>query len=125
MSFVSIIANTKFLTVMTDGRATEEDDTISNENINKSILVNDNFFIAFTGDEDGIYPFIEESGMQKPYSDYKKFAQDTKFKLMSSSLRKYKMNFAMGGKNCRNEFEFFSFGTYKHNFDHYKATQSR
>lgn len=69
MSFISVLAKEEYLTIMSDGQVTKENGDILFNNFQKFKMVNENQFIAITGDyENAVHLFgkIEYSSIPYP-----------------------------------------------------------
>ncbi|MCX7710219.1 MAG: hypothetical protein N2484_10265 [Clostridia bacterium] len=123
MSLVTILATESFLSVMSDGRITYSDEKVSRivyEDYFKIIHPSPNYFVAFTGDLTAIETFNKTSGILSPDEDQKSFASKIHKRLLDYTQGEVYVNYAIGGKNCNNEIEFFIFSSYSDAVEHSK-----
>jgi len=124
MSLVTLLATEDFLTVMSDGRITCSDENASRvvcESYFKILCPKHHYFIAFTGDLTAIEDFNGMSGILSPEKDWEAFSVKMHKKLMELTQGEVYVSYALGGKNIRNEIEFFIFGTHRNRVEHVRA----
>lgn len=110
MSFVSIVSNNEFLTIMSDGRVMEGDKIISEET-KKFIVVDENYFVTFTGVYEHFFNFINNTGLNKGYEgELNDFAQSVYKQYIEKEYHKQNFTITFGGKNKQGNLEFYSFG---------------
>jgi len=124
LSFVSIIATVNYVSVMSDGRITGDDNGILDEKHQKVLRLNENLIIAYTGRIEGINIFLHGLGEIKKDDDWTQIASDSYEKLINSPLKRHKMAFVFAGKNQHGEIEFCTFSTFGHPFSTMKSVEN-
>lgn len=121
MSIVSVLATTKYISVMTDGRITGDDGNVSNELYRKVEKLNENTFIAFTGRCE----LFEELLWSCNTSDFNNYEDVTKCiyeKFMEIDTTK-KLSIVIGGKDENNEIGYYFFSNFGHELTQVKPSK--
>lgn len=123
MSFVSIVATTGFVTVMSDGRVKDiVSGEIIQEDFQKFIKANDSkAFIAYAGNRESCEPIA--LNLKNAIEEGISF--DIVQTILISAVRKLipehlTVMFALGGLNSDNEIEFYSFNSRENTNSHFK-----
>ncbi|WP_315069276.1 hypothetical protein [uncultured Clostridium sp.] len=122
MSIVSILATTKYISVMTDGRVTGDDGEIVNECYIKVIRPSENTFIAFTG-RTGLFEQLIEGcdfGNSDNYEDITKCVYERFSKIIIKDIN---LAIVVGGKDKNNELGYNFFSNFGHELTHIKPNE--
>lgn len=109
MSFVSIIAMNKFITVMSDGQVTKtETGEVLQEDYQKFRKISPNQFIAYTG----VKEFCEGLANQIPYKKSAHDLEDITNQIASVTqlpeLKAHKIHFGIGGIDSNGDISFYT-----------------
>jgi len=111
VSFVSIVCRSGFLSIMSDGRVSNNGVSIR-EDYQKFLLPRPDFFIAFAGQQQPCEAFINDSGLSSSNTfDYHTLAADIHRKLLTPPYCNYKILLAFGGRTAKGSLEFCTFST--------------
>lgn len=124
MSFVSIVGTTKFISVMSDGRVSNNGVPVD-ENFRKVERYNDSF-VAFTGTLGNclkLKKFILEN--LKNGMDYSSLAELVNKEILKIKEEGGQMNISFGGKKSSGDIEFYVFSTNKVGYDVHKLFGDR
>lgn len=118
MSFVSVIAKSKFISIMSDGReyikAGSKFITI-NESYQKFRILSEQNFIAFTGTKELAEKIIRDFGIENKKSiNWKKFGSDLISILKQDLYKSNNLQFTFGGKLLNSRLGFYTTGSTNH-----------
>lgn len=124
MSFVSIVSTTKFISVMSDGRASDIDGP-QYEDFKKIDRVDDSF-VAYTGMIVYCLPLKERIIKLLNVGTEYKIIKDIALKEIEKIKNDNgKMNIVFGGKNSQGGFELYLFSTSIEGFEYYRPLENK
>lgn len=111
MSIVTILATTKYISAMSDGRITRDDGTVYTENYPKVLGLNKNTFIAFTGRVEYFEALLSVCNFDS-YNNYEDISAHIYEKFLGiPSVRNHKLIIVVGGKGKNSEIGFYYFSS--------------
>lgn len=113
MSFVSILATQRFITVVSDGRVINiAQNKPIREDYQKFQALTNNSFICFAGDLEPCERFVRQlKDENQRLDDFQQLGKYTTSKLACYKDTGTRILIAVGGKNPQGEIEFFKFST--------------
>ncbi len=113
MSIVTVLATTKFISVMTDGRITGDDGIINCEEYQKVLILKENTFIAFTGRVESFELLLSQINLDE-YNNYKDFSLHIYEIFLRMITNNQKLVIVIGGINSKNEIGYCYFSNIGH-----------
>lgn len=123
MSFVSVLANTELLTLVTDGRVSDQSGNSIQENYKKFKKISDKQFIAYAGSKQPCEAIVEQISFTDNIYDLSQVSNEI-YKAITENeeLKKFNLLFIVGGINQYNQIEFYCINANEDQLEHYKPS---
>jgi len=123
MSFVSVLANTEVITLVSDGRVSDQLGNSTQENYKKFKKISDKQFIAFAGSKQPCEAIIEQIDFSDNMYDLSQVSKEIYRAIKENEeLKKFNLLFIVGGINQYNEIEFYGINANDHQLEQYKPS---
>lgn len=122
MSIVTVLATTKYISVMSDGRITGDDGNVNCEDYSKVLLLNKNTLIAFVGRVECFELLLAECNFNN-YDNYEDIALHTYEKFSKSQAYNRDLIIVIGGKDSNGDIGFYYFSNMGHEITHVKPKE--